>query len=76
MLNLPKTKEEARKYVMERGQADRKGIGTTKNAACAYEISDGFLFHQCKKKPKAGPEGLYCGIHAKKIAPHGICRGN
>jgi hypothetical protein len=41
---------------------------------CAAKVSDpsGWHFYQCKRKNGKGPNGPYCGIHAKKItAPTG-----
>ena len=38
---------------------------------CIVEVSDGGpwpSYHQCLKPRGKGPDGLYCGLHAKQIA--------
>lgn len=68
MLDLPKTKEEARKYRYGSWAGDPQGRRFVEHR-CAYEVWSGFHSYQCHFKPGKGPEGLYCGIHAKKIKP-------
>lgn len=38
---------------------------------CIAAVADGgrsCLFHQCSNKRGKGPEGNYCGLHAKQLA--------
>jgi hypothetical protein len=38
---------------------------------CIASVADtgrSCLFHQCARSRGKGPDGLYCGIHARKIA--------
>ena len=35
---------------------------------CVAEVPYGWLFRQCSRKRGKGPDGLYCGIHARQLA--------
>lgn len=35
---------------------------------CIVEVGDGYLFGQCSFRRGKGPDGLYCGIHARRVA--------
>ena len=65
-LDYPKTLEEAKNYRYGEWAGNPKGIGY-KEGFCAYEIPDGWLYRQCSLKNGKGINGLYCGIHAKKV---------
>lgn len=61
----PKTKAEAAK--MRYGAHGFAYQGTQ----CAAEVADGgrsVSFHQCRRKPGYGPDGLYCKQHAASFA--------
>ncbi len=65
----PTTKAEARAYRYNVWAANPKGTAYDETR-CAYEVhatGRSCLFYQCCHKPGKGPEGLYCGIHAKKF---------
>jgi hypothetical protein len=54
-----------RRYGVWRGCA----MGQAEDLTCCIEEvwpSGGFLPHQCSRKRGHGPDGLYCGQHAKK----------
>jgi hypothetical protein len=68
MLNIPKTLIEAKKYRYNKWAGNPNGDKYNEKQ-CAYEVSDnrGFMYRQCTRKNGKGINGLYCGIHAKKI---------
>lgn len=37
---------------------------------CIAEVAEGrsALFYQCQKPRGKGPDGLYCGVHARQLA--------
>lgn len=45
--------------------------GTPEDAGrCIAEVAEGglsCLFYQCSKKRGKGPDGLYCGLHARML---------
>ena len=69
MIDIPRTKEEARKYRYGEWAGNPKGTRYYEDK-CAYEVwgSRGFLSAQCSKKNGHGPDGLYCKVHARRIA--------
>jgi hypothetical protein len=68
MFDTPKTRAEAEKHRYGAWAGRPKGSGFDPEC-CAYEQYDGrALFHQCRAKPGKGPDDLYCGTHANKIA--------
>ena len=69
MMDYPKTKVAARRYRYRVWAGEPKGRAYDERM-CAYKVHDegrGCLFHQCERKPGKGPDGLYCGIHAKMV---------
>jgi hypothetical protein len=66
----PKTKQEARRCVYGRWAGNLEGLPYV-DTRCAAEVSDSVsgIFYQCMFKNGKGPDGLYCGIHAKKVKP-------
>ena len=64
----PMTKEEAEahRYGTWAGSPRGRTYDPTKCAAEVYNLSGGFRSSQCSKKNGKGPDGLYCGIHAKR----------
>lgn len=65
---MPQTKEEARLVRYNDNALCPGGIPFKENR-CAAEVPDwtGWQSHQCTRKPGKGPDGLYCGTHAKMI---------
>lgn len=64
----PKTRAEAATYRYGQWAGFPSGRAWD-SERCAATVADGgrsVLFHQCSRKAGKGPEGLYCGIHAKK----------
>lgn len=66
MYHQPLTKEEAAQYRYGQWAGAPKGQEYVPGR-CAAEISHGWLASQCSRKAGKGPDGLYCGIHAKKV---------
>lgn len=66
MLYPPKTLEEARKYRYNRWGGNPQGTAY-KEGFCAYSVYDAHLSYQCRHKNGKGINGLYCGIHAKRV---------
>lgn len=66
MINPPKNLDEARKHRYNVWGGNPKGYKYDETK-CAFEVHDGALFYQCRYKNGKGPDGLYCGIHARKI---------
>lgn len=69
MLNAPKTLNEARAYRYNKWAGNPDGI-PYEEGKCAYSCHcpTGFQFYQCTRKNGKGINGLYCGIHAKKVS--------
>jgi hypothetical protein len=65
MINIPKTKEEARNYRYGEWRGVPKGVPYKENR-CAMEIPSGWLFKQCSRKPVTGE--LFCRQHLKRTA--------
>jgi len=69
MINTPKTLKEAQKTRYRQWAGNSKGNAYNPNH-CAYEVWDtgrSCLSSQCSNKNGKGINGLYCGIHAKKV---------
>lgn len=66
MNDAPKTLEEAQSYRYNKWVGNPKGILYCKGR-CAYEVYDTYLPRQCLRKPRYGPDGLYCKQHAKMV---------
>jgi hypothetical protein len=66
MYHQPLTKEEAAKHRYGQWAGYPKGYAYVPGL-CAAEIFNDFRPHQCVHKAGKGPDGLYCGIHAKKV---------
>ena len=67
MFDCPKTLEEARKHRYGDWAGNPKG-DPYQEGRCAYEVRRGWHFYQCSNKNGKGVNGLYCGIHAKKVS--------
>ena len=70
MIKAPKTKAEAEAYRYFRWAGNPRGIAYDPRY-CAFEVWEsgrGCRAWQCSNKPKAGPDNLYCKMHAKKLA--------
>lgn len=67
MFNPPLTLDEAKKYRYNTWAGNPKGT-PYKSGRCAYSVWNNRLSYQCSKKAHTGPNSLYCGIHAKKVA--------
>jgi hypothetical protein len=67
------TKEEAGAYRYGTWAGNPRGVkyDPAKCAAEVYNLSGGFRSSQCSKKNGKGPNGLYCGIHAKRYKEEG-----
>lgn len=68
-MHWPKTLAEARKYRYRQWGGNPVGTAYVEGR-CAAEVHDegrSCLSHQCFKPNGKGPEGIYCGIHAKKM---------
>lgn len=64
----PKTKEEAEAYRYGAWAGNPRG-NAYDPARCAAEVwnqSRGLRASQCSRRNGKGPDGLYCGTHAKK----------
>lgn len=69
VIEPPKTRDEARGYKYNVWAGNPKG-SKFNPARCAYEVhasGRSALFYQCSKRPGKGPDGLYCGTHAKRV---------
>ena len=66
MFHQPLTIGEAKEYRYGKWAGDPSGQAYDQTC-CAAEIHDGFRFYQCSRKNGKGPDGLYCGIHVKKL---------
>jgi len=68
MITCPKTRAEAEAYRYNEW-AGNPGGSAYRLTRCAYEVYPHVLSHgrQCLHKPGKGPDGLYCGQHAKKV---------
>jgi hypothetical protein len=67
MIRAPRTKDEAEKYRYNEWAGNPKGRAYDPRR-CAYEVWQNHLSYQCSKKPGKGPDGLYCGQHAKRVS--------
>jgi hypothetical protein len=66
MVNYPITLIDAQKY--RYGCYAGNPCGTKhQKGRCAYEIRKNWSEYQCYNKAVAGPEGLYCKMHAKIV---------
>jgi hypothetical protein len=69
MGNWPKTRDEARKIRYRQWAGNERGSAYDEHR-CAADVPDSGrspLFHQCYSPNGKGPDGLYCGRHAKKL---------
>ena len=66
MYHQPLTKEEAAQYRYGSGSGAPRGYAYAPGQ-CAAVAGPGRYPRQCARKPGKGPDGLYCGIHAKKV---------
>ena len=66
MFDYPKTKEEARKRRYNTWAGNPNGV-RYQESKCAADVWRNHLSYQCARKPGKGPDGLYCGIHAKMV---------
>ena len=66
MFHEPKTKEEAAAYRYGKGAGNSFGNGY-EHGKCAAEVTDGWTYRQCSKKPEHGPDALYCKMHEKML---------
>ena len=68
MFNPPLTIEDAKKYRYNKWAGIPPGE-IYDEKYCAAEVPDvtGWHFYQCSRKNGKGPNGLYCGIHAKEV---------
>ena len=69
MIDPPKTLDEARKYRYGVWAGNPEGH-KYKDGFCAYEVpgsSRRFHYYQCNHSNGKGINGLYCGVHAKKV---------
>lgn len=66
MFHQPMTLEEADKYRYGVWSGNPRGTAYDPYC-CAAEISNKYISRQCSHKNGKGPDGLYCGIHAKKV---------
>lgn len=62
----PKTKEEAEAYRYGGWSGNPRGHAYAP-ARCAKEVWHGMRARQCSKRNGKGPDGLYCGTHAKRF---------
>lgn len=69
----PMTKEEAGAHRYGTWAGNPRGVkyDPAKCAAEVYNLSGGFRSSQCSKKNGKGPDGLYCGIHARRFKEEG-----
>jgi len=67
-MTYPKTQAEALAYRYNQW-AGNPGGWDLNPMRCAYELYRHPLSHgsQCSRKPGKGPDGLYCGQHAKMV---------
>jgi len=68
MITYPKTRAQAEAYRYHKWAGNPRGWAYS-HLRCAAEITDGsgFSWYQCSRKPGKGPDGLYCGQHAKMV---------
>ena len=66
MFHQPTTKEEAAEYRYGERPGNPEGNAYVAGR-CAAEIYSGWAAAQCPYKAGKGPDGLYCGTHAKKV---------
>ncbi len=66
MFHEPATKEEAKTYRYGKWIGNPRGVAFDQ-CRCAAEVSDGWRFRQCAKKPGSGHDGIYCKTHAKML---------
>ena len=69
MIGWPKTRAEAEAYRYNKWGGNPGGTAY-RSSRCAYEVREGGLgwhWYQCSRKPGKGPDGLYCGQHAKMV---------
>ena len=60
-------KDNQRRYGVWAGNPD----GRAEDPVCCVESvydRDTMLTHQCGRKRGKGPDGLYCGVHARRFA--------
>ena len=69
LFHEPHTIEEARLYRYNRWAGNPNG-SKYREGFCAAEICDSLthVFYQCTRRNGKGINGLYCGIHSKKVA--------
>ena len=68
MFHEPKTKAEAEKHRYGTWAGNPRGVAYDELLCAAAIIADGdYWTHQCIYKNGKGPNGLYCGMHAKKV---------
>jgi len=69
----PMTKEEAgaRRYGTWAGNPRGRTYDPEKCAEEVFNLSRGIRSSQCSKKNGKGPDGLYCGIHARRYKEEG-----
>lgn len=65
MFDAPQNAAEATKYRYGQWGGNPRGHAYNPEL-CAYQVSDGWLYRQCSKKPGSGPAELYCKQHAKR----------
>ena len=68
MLYPPANIKEARQKRYDKWAGNPAGNPYVENR-CAYEVRDftGWHYYQCSFKNGKGTNGLYCGVHAKKV---------
>lgn len=59
----PTNKKEAENYIY--GSSINQTVFNTE--CCAYEVWDGHLYHQCKRKPGHGSDAIFCYQHVQLI---------
>jgi len=68
MITCPRTRAEAEAYRYNQWAGNPGGLAYCPTR-CAYEVHErgGWHWYQCPRKPGKGPDGLYCGQHAKMV---------
>lgn len=68
MIDAPKTRVEAKKYVYGEWPGNSRG-NKYNPERCAYELMQvgSWVPSQCRRKPGHGPAKLYCKQHARKV---------
>ena len=67
-MSYPKTLEEAKAYRYDCWAGNPRGYAY-KEGFCAHTVptQNGWHFVQCSRKSGKGLNGLFCGIHTKKV---------